>query len=164
MSSKETIHQSLALSEMALSKYLDDLKPEAFLIRPVAGMNHLAWQVGHLVVVENRFVEALKPGASPALPAGFTEQYAMDKHASDSPTDFHTKDELLALFKTQRTATRHLLEGMGETDLQAPCPNEKMRTMCPTVATMFNLTGMHTLMHAGQFVAVRRHEAMPIAF
>ena len=163
MSSKETIQQSLTLSDMVVNKYLDGLKPEAFSLRPVAGMNHLAWQMGHLLSNENNWMEAIKPGASPALPAGFHEQHAKETH-DKGPDAFRTKDEYLALWKAQRAATQQILAGLSEADLEAPCPIERMRSMCPTVAQMMNLAGLHALMHVGQFVAVRRQEALPIAF
>ena len=164
MSTKATIEQTLGVSDMIMDKYLTDLDEAAFLTRPVAGMNHLAWQVGHLIAIEYKFVEAVKPGASPALPDGFVAKHAMDKHGSDNAGDFHTKDEYLAVWKGQRAATRATLAGLSEADLEAPCPDEKMRQLCPTVGGMFNLAGLHCLMHAGQFVAVRRKHEMPIAF
>jgi len=164
MSTKATIQQSLHISEMLMGKYLTDLDPQAFLTRPVAGMNHLAWQVGHLISSEHKMNERIKPGASPALPEGFDAKHAMSQHDDDNPADFHTKDEYLALWKSQRAATHSLLEAMSEADLDAPCPDEKTRGMCPTIGSMFNLSGLHALMHAGQFVAVRRQHEMPIAF
>ena len=164
MSSKATISHSLGMSDMVMDKYLADVEPQAFMARPVKGMNHLAWQIGHLISSEHKAVEQVKPGASPTLPDGFLEKYAMDKHASDNAADFHSKDELLGLWKTQRAATKQVLEGLSDEELEAPCPNEKMRGMCPTVGSMFNLTALHTLMHTGQFVAVRRQAEMPIAF
>ena len=163
MNIKEPIEQSLNVSDMIVSKYLDDLKPEAFFRRPIDGMNHLAWQMGHLITTENKWMEAIKPGASPALPAGFHEQHAKETHDRDA-TAFLTKDDYLALWKSQRAATKEILAGLSEAELEAPCPIERMRSMCPTVAQMLNLAGLHALMHAGQFVAVRRQEAMPIAF
>ncbi len=164
MSTKTTIEQSLNISDMVMDKYLTDLEPEAFLARPIAGMNHIAWQIGHLIISERKFVEAAKPGVSPALPEGFAEKHAMDKHSDDNAGDFYSKDEYLALWKAQRGATRKALEGMSEEELDVPCPNEKMRSMNPTVGALFNGAGLHCLMHAGQFVAVRRQHEMPIAF
>ena len=164
MSLKPLIEHTLGISDMVMDKYLTDLKPESFLIRPVAGMNHLAWQVGHLISVERRMIEGVKPGSSPELPDGFDAMHAMDKHDDDNAADFLTKDEYLKLWRAQRAATKALLETMSDDELAAPCPDEKRRGMCPTVASMFSLVGMHSLMHAGQFVAVRRQEAMPIAF
>ena len=164
MSTKQILQHSLGASEMVMEKYLSDLAPEVFLTRPVEGMNHLAWQVGHLISVERRLVEEAKPGSSPQLPPEFDAKHAMDKHASDSPADFHSKEEYLALWKAQRAATKQVLDGMTDAELDAPAPSEKTRKMCPTVGTMFNLAGLHSLLHAGQFVAVRRQAEMPIAF
>ena len=164
MSTKAMIEQTLNVSDMLMDKYLTDLDPQAFLTRPVGAMNHLAWQVGHLISTERRAIEAIKPGASPALPDGFDAQHAMDKHSDDNPEDFQTKEEYLSLWKAQRAATRSVLQELSDAELEAPCPNEKMRQMCPTIGSMFNVNGLHTVMHAGQFVAVRRKHEMPIAF
>ncbi len=164
MSNKITIQHTIDVSDMLMNKYLTDLTPEAFLARPIAGMNHVAWQIGHLLLNERKMIEAIKPGASPALPEGFDTKHAMDQHGVDDPSNFLSKDEYLALWKAQRAATRSVLDGMTDAELDAPCPNEKTRQMCPTVGTMFNLTGLHALMHTGQFVAIRRKEAMPIVF
>ena len=164
MSQKATLQHTLGMSNMVMEKYLSDLEPAAFLNRPVAGMNHIAWQVGHLISVERRLVEEIKPGSSPELPPGFDAQHAMDKHADDQPGDFLSKDKYLSLWKTQRAATNELLDSTSDAELEAPAPSEKTRKMCPTVATMFSLAGLHSILHAGQFVAVRRQGEMPIAF
>ena len=164
MSLKATLQHTLGMSNMIMERYLSDLDPAAFFERPVAGMNHLAWQVGHIISVERRFMEEIKPGSSPELPASFDAQHAKERHTSDEPGDFLTKDEYLSLWKAQRAATTELLETMTDADLEAPASSEKTRQMCPTVATVFSLAGMHSILHAGQFVAVRRHAALPIAF
>ena len=132
--------------------------------RPVHGMNHLAWQVGHLISTERRMLEQIKPGSSPELPEGFVAKHAMDKHASDDAADFHTKDEYLSLWKAQRAATHQALDSMTDEQLEAATPDEKTRQMAPTIGTLFSMTGLHSLMHSGQFVAVRRQNEMPIAF
>ena len=164
MSIKATVQHTLGVSDMVMDKYLGDLPAEAFFVRPVAGMNHLAWQIGHLISVERKMVEEAKPGSSPELPAEFDSKHAMDKHASDNAADFLTKDEYLSLWKAQRSATHGALNSMTDEQLEAPAPSEKTRQMCPTVATMFSLAALHSLMHAGQFVAVRRQTGMPIVF
>ena len=164
MSIKQTVKHTLGVSDMLMEKYLSDLKPAAFLTRPIEGMNHLAWQVGHLISVERRFVEEFKPGSCPELPAGFDTRHAMDQHGNDNAGDFKTKDEYLALWKAQRAATNQVLDGMSEAELEVPPAGERTRQMCPTVGAMFNMAGLHSLMHVGQFVAVRRQAEMPIAF
>ncbi len=164
MSTKTTIKHTLGISDMVMDKYLGDLDPAAFMTRPVQGMNHLAWQMGHLISSERRMVEQIKPGASPALPEGFDAKHGKETHGSDNAADFHTKDEYLKLWKAQRAATHQALDGMTDEELEAPTPDEKTRHMAPTLGTLFSMTGLHSLMHSGQFVAVRRQNEMPIAF
>ena len=164
MHAKDVIRQSIEMSDMALGKYLEDLEPAAFLARPVGGMNHIAWQMGHLISTERNTLEAIKPGSCPPLPEGFDAKHGKETHDSDDPAHFHTKDEYLALWKAQRAATRALLDSMPEADLDAPAP-ERNRAFCPTVGHALNMMGgIHPMMHAGQFVAVRRDRKMPVAF
>lgn len=164
MSLKAQLKQSIGFSDMIMEKYLADLPPEAFFARPVAGMNHVAWQLGHLISVERRVVEAVKPGSSPALPEGFDAQHAKATQALDDPAAFPTKDQYLAAWKAQREATKAALETMTDEELAQPHPVESIRHLCPTVGAVFNLTAQHALLHAGQFVPVRRKVALPIAF
>lgn len=161
---QDLITYTLNRSEFFLKKYLEDLPPEAFFSRPVEGMNHLAWQLGHLISVERRIVEAIRPGSSPALPEGFDAQHEMDQHSVDDPDHFLTKDEYLTLYLAQRAATQSVLASMSDDDLAAPSPIERMRANHPTVGALLTLIGIHSIVHSGQFVAVRRHQAMPIAF
>ena len=164
MSLKALIQHTIGVSDMIVAKYLDDLPPEAFLARPVAGMNHIAWQLGHLISTERRFVEGIKPGSCPELPEGFDAQHAKETHDVDDPAAFLTKEQYLEIWKVQRDATKAALETLSDEELAAQNPIEKMRNFCPTVGAMFSIAGLHTLMHAGQFVPTRRQEAMPIAF
>jgi hypothetical protein len=163
MQAKDAILQTINIADMIMNKYLSDLSDEAFFVKPIGGMNHIAWQVGHLVSSERGMIEGIKPGSCPPLPEGFDEKHRKDTTAIDDPSQFHTKAEYLEVWRAQRDATRALLESMTEAELDAPAP-EKIRNMCATVGMVFNLTGLHTLMHVGQFVAVRREQNLPIAF
>ena len=73
MGPKDVILSTLDMSDFILKKYLDDLSDADLRLRPVEGMNPIALQFGHLIASERHFVEMIKPGASPPLPAGFTE-------------------------------------------------------------------------------------------
>src|ERR1700760_3937994 len=71
MHPKDLIRQNLDFSDRLVKAYVEDLDDESLLLRPVEGMNHIAWQLGHLISSERRMVEAIKPGSCPALPEGF---------------------------------------------------------------------------------------------
>ena len=163
MNAKDAIHQTLAASDMILSRYLDDLSDSDLRVRAVEGMNPIAWQVGHLITSERRMVEEVRPNSCPALPEGF--EAAHPREESERSADgkgYRTKDEYLALWKAQREATLKVLDALTDEELDAPGP-ERFQRMAKTVGSVFNLAGTHALMHVGQFVAVRRKVGKPIA-
>jgi hypothetical protein len=127
-------------------------------------MNHIAWQLGHLISSERSTIEAIKPGTCPPLPEGFDAKHDQKECTKiDDPAAFHTKDEYLAVWKAQRDALKALVESMTDADLDAEAP-ERLRSFCPTVGHALNMMGgIHPLMHVGQFVAVRRKLDKPIA-
>ncbi len=164
MTAKDAIRHSMDMSDFVVGKYLEDLDDAAFLVRPIQGMNHIAWQVGHLISSERKNIELLKPGSCPPLPEGFDDRHGKNAHESADPKDFQTKAEYLALWKAQREATRSVLDSVTEADLASPGP-ESVRAYAPTVGHVLNMFGgVHPLMHVGQFVAVRRSLQKPVAF
>jgi hypothetical protein len=162
MNAKDVIRQSFGLNDSILNAYLGDLTDADLLLRPVEGQNHIAWQLGHLIDSERNMVEGIKPGSSPALPEGFSEAHSRDACTSDDPKQFATKQQYLELYQAQRAATKEVLEGLSDADLDAPAP-ERLRKMVPTVGGTFGLIGHHVMMHVGQFVSVRRKLKKPVA-
>jgi hypothetical protein len=162
MHAKDVILQTLNLNESIVTRYLGDLEDADLLIRPVEGMNHIAWQLGHLISSERGMVEAIRPGSCPALPDGFETNYAREDTSSDDPARFLSRDGYLALFRAQREATKQVLDSLSDEEMDAPSP-ERFRQRFPTVGSIFVLIGTHVIMHVGQFVAVRRKRKKPIA-
>ena len=161
MEAKDVIQRSADMSEMVLIKYLDDLTDAELMRRPGPGCNHLAWQIGHLISSEAGMLNAVRPGAAPGLPAGFSEKHSKDTKDSDDPSLFYTKQEYLVLFTKVRAASKDVLAGMSDSDLEQPGP-EPYREWFPTMAAFYLLIANHPLMHAGQFVPVRRALDKPV--
>lgn len=161
MQAKDAIRNCLDMSDMVIKSYVGDLSDEELKMRPIEGMNPIAWQLGHLVSTERGMMEGIKPGASPALPAGFDEAHGRDNASGADPAKFQSKDEYLRLIATQRAATKAILDQLSESELDAPAP-ERMQRIAPTVGAVMLLAGNHYLMHAGQFVAVRRKANKPV--
>jgi len=153
MTAKEVITNTIQLSHDVLTAYLGDLTDDDLLVRPVVGANHIAWQLGHLIVSENGLSEA--GYAMPALPKGFAECHDQDSACSDDPQRFSTKDEYLRLLEKQRAATMAGLANTPEEKLDEPAP-DSMREYAPTIGAMFNTVGLHEMMHAAQFALIRR--------
>lgn len=155
MNAKDAIRKSIASTDMIVEGYLGDLTDAELMVRSVPGANHIAWQLGHLVISEHDLMEGIAPGSMPKLPAGFKEKYTKETAASDDPKAFHTKADYQRLLKEQRAGTFAALEKTPETDLDKPGP-EEFRSYCPTVADVFLLQGTHAMMHAGQWAVTRR--------
>lgn len=161
MYAKDIITQSLDTSDTILRKYVGDLDQAEWLERPGPGMNPIAWQVGHLLSVERKVIEGIKPGSCPALPTGFDEAHSKEAAQSNDTSGYFNKDQYLDLFAAQRQATKEVLDSLTEAELQA-VPANTFGGMCPTVGHIFNFMGGHVWMHVGQFVPVRRKSGKPV--
>lgn len=163
MTAKDLIRGAYASSDLICSRYLAGLNRDDLMIRAVPGMNHLAWQIGHLIAGERSMIEMIRPGASPVLPAGFEEAHAMDKTKDDDASHFLGPEEYQALWKAQRQATLALLDSLPDEELDREDPG-KFPPFAPTVGQLMHLAGTHAILHAGQFVPVRRLKGLPVAF
>ncbi len=155
---KDVIRNTIEMANYVMDGYLGDLPEPAFLEVPVAGMNPVAWQVGHLISVERKWIEGIKPGSCPALPDGFDAAHTKETAVPNTFKPVATKDQYLAAWGAQRAATLAFLDALPEDQLDAPSGVD----FAPTIAVMLNMTGVHPLMHTGQFVAVRRKMGMPV--
>ncbi len=162
MTNKDLIRNAFAGSDMIVDNYLKGLKKEDLLIRAVPGMNHVAWQMGHLISSERALLNKIKPDAAPALPAGFDEAHSTANHESDDASRFHAPEEYLAIWKPIRAATLKLLDETPDEGLDREDPS--FPPIARTVGQLFHLLATHPVLHAGQFVAVRRKLGLPIAF
>ena len=99
----------------------------------------------------------------PPLPEGFAAGYTRETAASDDPAGFAKKAEYLALEDQMKAATLAAIAATPLATLDAPGP-ERMRAFAPTVGAALAAAGYHWMMHAGQFVIVRRKLGKPVMF
>jgi hypothetical protein len=161
MNAKDVMLHSIGMADNIVNSYLGDLSDADIVLRPVPGQNHIAWQLGHLISSERSFVEGIKPGSCPALPAGFDDAHNKEASKSNDPSKFFSKQKYVDLYQAQRTASKSVLESLPEAELDKPGP-ESIRSFSPTIGTTFSLMGEHVLMHVGQFVSVRRKLNKPV--
>lgn len=162
MNSKQAIRASAELSRMVLKSYVGDLEDADLMLRPGEGCNHLAWQLGHLISSECALLEMVKPGASIELPEGFKEAHDKDKASEDDASKFYSKQEYLDLLDKVWEASSSALESVDdEAGLDAPSPDH-FAQFAPTHGHIYALIANHPMMHAGQFVPVRRKLGKPV--
>jgi len=162
MKAQDLLCGALSMSQHMLGMLLNDLSDADLLVRPVPGANHIAWQLGHLIVAEHGMVSGHLPGvAYPELPAGFADRHK--KEAATNDSGFGTKAEYLNLFNKVRQATIDAVAKLSDADLDRPTTG-RMAAMVPTVGALLLLNANHVDMHAGQFTVVRRKLGKPVLF
>lgn len=161
MQAKDAIREAARLGEMVIKAYIGDLTDAELMQRPGPGCNHVAWQLGHLIASEVSLVNMIVPGAGATLPAGFAEKHTKETTASNDPAHFYTKQQYLDAFGQCRAAALTALDNYPDADLDSPSP-EPIRGLVPTMGGLFMLIATHPLMHAGQFVPIRRALGKPV--
>lgn len=160
MNAKEVIRNTIDMGQELIEKYLSDMNDNDLMVRPLPGMNHAAWQLGHLISAENQMISGIGFDM-PALPDGFAESYTKETSTSDDPAKFATKDQYMIWLGEQRKGTLAALDSVGDADLGKPSP-ESMQEYAKTAAAVFNIIGLHAMMHACQLVALRRKLGKPV--
>lgn len=164
MGGVDAVRHSLRSTQGLLAWFLGDLADADLVVRPVPGANHVAWQMGHLILSERHLVGQELPDAPfPALPPGFAEKHTKETVSKDAPADFHTKAEYLDAFNATREATVAALNDLSDADLDRPTKGN-MAKFAPTLGAIFLLVSDHALMHGGQFSVVRRKLGKPVLF
>ena len=161
MNSREAIKNNIQTADMVCGAYLGDLTDEDLMRRPHPECNHVNWQVGHLIASDFDMFSGCFPGEMEALPEGFVEQYAKEANGNDDPSAFRNKEELMGLLQKQRAVIMSKLDEIDEAALDQPSP-ESMKSYAPTVGAALNMIGGHWMMHAGQWVIVRRQSGRDI--
>jgi hypothetical protein len=153
MNAKDVLRQNVEFGCMLVRSYVEDLSDADMLVRSVPGTNHIAWQLGHMIAGTQQMLGLL--GHQASLPDGFVARYSAETAKSDAAEKFAPKSELLALMDQVKAASLAAIDATPESALDQPAP-EPMREYAPTVGAALGIVGGHWLMHAGQFVPIRR--------
>lgn len=160
MTVKEVLIHTIEQAAWITRMYLNDLSDADLLIRPVPSMNHVAWQLGHLVASEHFKVTTLGH-KMPELPRGFAEAHSKANASCDDPCRFASTAEYLSLMKKMHAGTIAAIKATPDEGFDKTAP-EAMRQYSPTIGAVFNLIGTHEFMHHGQIVALRRKLGKPV--
>jgi DinB superfamily len=157
------LHADLLLrSGDMLKATLADFTDAELLQRPCPAANHPNWQIGHLIVAETFFLNAIG-GQAHELPAGFADRYGKQTAGIDDPNQFAKKDELISLFDRARKATAEFARTVKPEDLDKPGP-ERLRSFAPTVGHTILTAALHSNMHLGQLQVARRKLGKSVLF
>ncbi len=146
---------SLTATTALFHRAVADLKPTEWHYQPVAGMNTVAWIIGHVTLIDHRRTTALGATGLPVLPDGFADRYGQTRKPAVTQTGLDSAALLTALFlqtrerfvAAARTAT---LEKLSE-PLTAPHP-----LFADLGESVLFVSGPHAALHIGQITVIRR--------
>jgi len=163
MNAHDVLKTTIGMGQFVSMAYLADLTDADLMRRAAPGVNHINWQLGHLILSDHDHISDILPGAMPALPQGFEKTYSRESAASDDAGAFLGKAALLQAFEVQRSALLAALDSVSAEDLDRPAP-EKHIAYAKNWGALFELAGSHWLMHCGQWAVVRRQLGKPALF
>ena len=161
MGPKDVIRGLISSNDIVLNTYLGDLSDADLVARPVPGANHIAWQLGHLINSEQNLLKMISGCSGIELPAGFAEQHSKEMAPKESTAGFRTKAEYQELYKKSRANALKNLDAFDAANLDKATEG-RMAQLCPTLGALWVLVANHPMMHAGQFVVMRRKLGKPV--
>lgn len=163
MNTVDAICAPLQETQKFINYFLGDLSDADFLVRPVEGANHVAWQLGHLILTERTLSDQDPAFVYPAIPAGFDKGYTKETAALEPATGFLSREAYLKLFNETRDATIAGVKKLSAETLDKPLTGPAA-AWAPNLAGLLTLTATHTMMHGGQFSVIRRKLGKPVLF
>lgn len=156
------VKNALLSTKFLLELYVADLSDADFFVRPAPGANHIAWQIGNVIIGDGFLIGPQLPEVEyPELPPGFLQKHGAEGAKDDGPEGFLSKAEYLDLFRRTRGTTIAAVEALTDADLDRDT-GPSMAQFAPTLGEAFLAVANHTMMHGGQFSVIRRVLSKPV--
>ncbi len=142
--------------------YLNGIPDARAAEQPAGQVNHPAWTLGHLLLVENGVVHTLSGKAAVELPANWQELYGMGSKPTSNRAAYQPLEFYVSNFKKTRAAMVDVIKSYKPEDLEKPFPDEKLRSFLPTIGRAVLFAGLvHEGYHAGQIASWRKAMGLP---
>ena len=144
-------------------KLVADLADDQLAIQPAPKMNHAAWVLGHLLVVDYGFSKLVTGEPAPAwVTDDVTALYGNKSEPVADKSKYQPKAFYLEKMTEVRGQIMARLKAMTQADFDAPHPDPARRERFPTVGHMVTFYGTwHETYHSGQLSAWRRVQGLP---
>lgn len=126
--------------------------------QPFEGANHIAWQVGHIIVAQYGLTVEAVHGRQPedglAYPSEYRKLFGRSALPEGDAGKYPSPRELREQF---HAAHQHVVGEVKKLDDRVlDEPPEWSHPLCPTKRDALHFCGMHELVHAGQIGMLRR--------
>lgn len=156
---KTTLH-NFAYCLNYLRDQIVDVHPQDMVSQPNGIINHPSWVIGHITFS----CQALggEIGLREWLPADWPSRFGTGSTPIPDLTAYPEKNESLKMLNDAQSRVALAVEQLSESQLDQPLPDEKYRTILPTVrhAVAQVLLG-HPAFHVGQMTLWRNAMGLP---
>lgn len=143
-------------------KLVADLSDNQMCLQPAPGMNHPAWVLGHLYVVEFNLFKTVNGGQGPTPDPALAEIYGMNSKPVADQSKYLPKAFYVEKLAEMRAKIIARIKELTPEDLAQPHPDPARRERFPTILHALMLYGIwHETYHAGQLSAWRRVQGLP---
>lgn len=136
---------------------LSDTEESRWFEPPAPGVQHLAWQVGHLAASQCVLVHGRCFGVQAAdhLPAGFVERFGRGSKPSGNRGDYPSIAEIRAVFDRIHAEALSKMRSIAPSELTA-ATHGPAHPMFENKGQCLAMASMHEAFHAGQIALTRR--------
>lgn len=158
----EFLSDRLTVARAWTNDLLQDIDESTWFDMPAPGINHVAWQVGHLAASQVALihVRCFAKDYDSCTPAGFREMFGKGSSPKADPSAYPGIADIRAAFDRIQAEAIELITTMPESDLNRPAgtePHPLFSTRQGAIAT----AALHETFHAGQIALLRRLAGKP---
>lgn len=157
MTTIDLLIERLIAARRWTTSLLADFEESRWFDCPAPGIQHIAWQVGHIaasqaVLIHNRCFNI--PMAE-AVPASFTQQFGRGSKPVGDPAAYPPISEIRRMFDGMQADCLKRVRQMTESDLELPAFGDP-HPMFAKRGEAVGMAAMHEAFHAGQIALTRR--------
>ncbi len=147
-----------------LPALLADIHEDQLSFQPVAGINHPAWILGHLLALEWKIARGvLGRPLHIVLDAGWREVYGIGSAPKSDRRIYKSKEFYMNGLAETAGQIRAFIGEKSDADLDAPNPDPEMGRFFPTIAITLVAAVTHRAYHSGQLATWRKAAGLPHA-
>ena len=148
--------------EKMLPTLLTDMREDQLADQPIAGMNHPAWILGHLLTFEHRIAgDIMHRPLQVSLDADWLEVYGIGSTPKSQRRLYKSREfYMTALQETAAQIAAYIAE-KSDADLEAPNPDPQFSSALPTMAKLLGAAVTHRAYHSGQLAIWRKAMGLP---
>lgn len=148
--------------EKMLTGLVGDIPEDKMTAQPVAGMNHPAWLLGHLLGLEQKIAtDVIGKTVRHPLPIEWWGIYGIGSVPKAELALYKSKVFCMeALGETSKIIADYI-RALKDADLEKPLPDTSLAKHFPTIANLLVAVPTHRAYHTGQIASWRKAMGMP---